>query len=80
MLLIPLGLDQSRGDQIDNAENFESKGYGRTIPEDQLTQVKLLEQLKEIENDESQSLNKWRLTEKVIRKKIYLIKILKDAL
>ena len=46
MLLIPLGLDQSRGDQIDNAENFESKGYGRTIPEDQLTQVKLLEQLK----------------------------------
>ena len=26
MLLIPLGLDQSRGDQIDNAENFESKG------------------------------------------------------
>ena len=37
MLLIPLGLDQSRGDQIDNAENFESKGYGRTIPEDQLT-------------------------------------------
>ena len=51
MLLIPLGLDQSRGDQIDNLENFESKGYGRTIPEDQLTQVKLLEQLKEIEND-----------------------------
>ena len=36
MLLIPLGLDQSRGDQIDNAKNFESKGFGRTIPEDTL--------------------------------------------
>ena len=26
VISIPLGLDQSRGDQIDNAENFESKG------------------------------------------------------
>ena len=41
MLLIPLGLDQSRGDQIDNAKNFESKGYGRHIPEDQLTEVNI---------------------------------------
>ncbi|RLY75277.1 undecaprenyldiphospho-muramoylpentapeptide beta-N-acetylglucosaminyltransferase, partial [Staphylococcus hominis] len=50
MLLIPLGLDQSRGDQIDNAKYFESKGYGKMIPEDQLTQFKLLEQLKQIES------------------------------
>ena len=35
----PLGLDQSRGDQIDNAKNFESKGYGRHIPEDQLQKL-----------------------------------------
>ena len=49
MLLIPLGLDQSRGDQIDNAKNFESKGYGRHIPEDQLTEVNLLQELNDIE-------------------------------
>ncbi|EJX1718092.1 undecaprenyldiphospho-muramoylpentapeptide beta-N-acetylglucosaminyltransferase, partial [Staphylococcus aureus] len=27
MLLVPLGLDQSRGDQIDNANHFADKGY-----------------------------------------------------
>ena len=50
MLLIPLGLDQSRGDQIDNARILNLKGMVEPS-QDQLTQVKLLEQLKEIEND-----------------------------
>ncbi|HDL4589417.1 TPA: undecaprenyldiphospho-muramoylpentapeptide beta-N-acetylglucosaminyltransferase, partial [Staphylococcus aureus] len=31
MLLVPLGLDQSRGDQIDNANHFADKGYAKTI-------------------------------------------------
>ncbi|HHW9872743.1 TPA: undecaprenyldiphospho-muramoylpentapeptide beta-N-acetylglucosaminyltransferase, partial [Staphylococcus aureus] len=29
MLLVPLGLDQSRGDQIDNANHFADKGYAK---------------------------------------------------
>lgn len=37
MLLVPLGLDQSRGDQIDNANHFADKGYAKTIDEEQLT-------------------------------------------
>ena len=49
MLLIPLGLDQSRGDQIDNAKNFEAKGYGRMIAEDQLTEHRLIDELQDIE-------------------------------
>lgn len=80
MLLIPLGLDQSRGDQIDNAENFESKGYGRTIPEDQLTQVKLLEQLKEIENDRVSIIKQMQTYTESYTKEDLFNKILKDAL
>lgn len=49
MLLIPLGLDQSRGDQIDNAKNFEAKGYGRMIAEDRLTEHRLIDELQDIE-------------------------------
>lgn len=37
MLLVPLGLDQSRGDQIDNANHFADKGYAKAIDEEQLT-------------------------------------------
>ncbi|HDJ3433674.1 TPA: undecaprenyldiphospho-muramoylpentapeptide beta-N-acetylglucosaminyltransferase, partial [Staphylococcus aureus] len=33
MLLVPLGLDQSRGDQIDNANHFADKGYAKAIDE-----------------------------------------------
>ncbi|HGX1428329.1 TPA: undecaprenyldiphospho-muramoylpentapeptide beta-N-acetylglucosaminyltransferase, partial [Staphylococcus aureus] len=36
MLLVPLGLDQSRGDQIDNANHFADKGYAKAIDEEQL--------------------------------------------
>lgn len=51
MLLIPLGLDQSRGDQIDNAKNFAKKGFGSYIMEDELTEDKLAKQLIDIENN-----------------------------
>ncbi|HDM4604384.1 TPA: undecaprenyldiphospho-muramoylpentapeptide beta-N-acetylglucosaminyltransferase, partial [Staphylococcus aureus] len=42
MLLVPLGLDQSRGDQIDNANHFADKGYAKAIDEEQLTAQILL--------------------------------------
>ncbi|UDI78288.1 undecaprenyldiphospho-muramoylpentapeptide beta-N-acetylglucosaminyltransferase [Staphylococcus taiwanensis] len=80
MLLIPLGLDQSRGDQIDNAKNFESKGYGRTIPEDQLTQVKLLEQLKDIEHNRDSIVKQMGTYKESYTREDLFNKILKDAL
>ncbi|HDM3971116.1 TPA: undecaprenyldiphospho-muramoylpentapeptide beta-N-acetylglucosaminyltransferase, partial [Staphylococcus aureus] len=49
MLLVPLGLDQSRGDQIDNANHFADKGYAKAIDEEQLTAQILLQELNEME-------------------------------
>jgi len=70
MLLIPLGLNASRGDQIVNAKSFAKKRYARVLEEERLTTDVLaeeLEQLKEYgpimidqmrQNDSSDSLNK----------------------
>ncbi|HDM4997441.1 TPA: undecaprenyldiphospho-muramoylpentapeptide beta-N-acetylglucosaminyltransferase, partial [Staphylococcus aureus] len=51
MLLVPLGLDQSRGDQIDNANHFADKGYAKAIDEEQLTAQILLQELNEMEQE-----------------------------
>lgn len=80
MLLIPLGLDQSRGDQIDNAKYFESKGYGKMIPEDQLTQFKLLEQLKQIESHHNDIIHQMESYKESYTKEDLFNKILNDAL
>lgn len=45
MLLIPLPLSASRGDQIKNAESFRRQGYARVLPQEDLTTHKLLEEL-----------------------------------
>ncbi|MEH7114668.1 undecaprenyldiphospho-muramoylpentapeptide beta-N-acetylglucosaminyltransferase [Neobacillus niacini] len=45
MLIIPLGLDQSRGDQILNAKAFQDKGYSLTLEEEKLTRETLIENL-----------------------------------
>lgn len=80
MLLIPLGLDQSRGDQIDNAKYFESKGYGKMIPENQLTQFKLLEQLKQIESHRTDITHQMESYKESYTKEDLFNKILNDAL
>ena len=80
MLLITLGLDQSRGDQIDNAKYFESKGYGKMIPEDQLTQFKLLEQLKQIESHRNDIIHQMESYKESYTKEDLFNKILNDAL
>lgn len=43
MILIPLPLSQSRGDQIQNAESFEKQGFAEVIQEDDLTKEGLEE-------------------------------------
>ena len=45
MLLIPLPLSASRGDQIKNAESFRKLGFARVLPQEDMTASKLLEEL-----------------------------------
>lgn len=45
MLIIPLGLEQSRGDQILNAKAFQEKGYALTLEEENLNDQRLKELL-----------------------------------
>ncbi|RIP32788.1 undecaprenyldiphospho-muramoylpentapeptide beta-N-acetylglucosaminyltransferase [Staphylococcus gallinarum] len=79
MLLIPLGLDQSRGDQIDNAKNFESKGFGRTIPEDTLTETDLIKQLNEIEDERETIIEQMSVYKESFTRYDLFHKILQDA-
>lgn len=45
MLLVPLSLEASRGDQIVNARSFKEKGFARVLQEEELTPDKLTEEL-----------------------------------
>lgn len=45
MLLIPLSLEASRGDQIVNARSFKEKGFARVLQEEELTPDKLTDEL-----------------------------------
>lgn len=47
-ILIPLPASSSRGDQILNAESFESQGFSIVIDEDDLTNKLLLEKIQEL--------------------------------
>ncbi|MCJ7841976.1 undecaprenyldiphospho-muramoylpentapeptide beta-N-acetylglucosaminyltransferase [Lederbergia sp. NSJ-179] len=48
MLIIPLGLDQSRGDQILNAKAFQEKGYCLMLEEEKLDRETLVDHLDSI--------------------------------
>ncbi|MCJ0923682.1 undecaprenyldiphospho-muramoylpentapeptide beta-N-acetylglucosaminyltransferase [Mammaliicoccus sciuri] len=58
MLLIPLGLDQSRGDQIDNAKIFEKNGYAKVLQEKDVDQANLISQLDKLENEREAIIDK----------------------
>ncbi|UXU82680.1 undecaprenyldiphospho-muramoylpentapeptide beta-N-acetylglucosaminyltransferase [Mammaliicoccus sciuri] len=58
MLLIPLGLDQSRGDQIDNAKIFEKNGYAKVLQEKDVDQANLISQLDKLENEREDIIDK----------------------
>ncbi|WP_130859633.1 undecaprenyldiphospho-muramoylpentapeptide beta-N-acetylglucosaminyltransferase [Gracilibacillus phocaeensis] len=51
MLLIPLSLQASRGDQIVNAESFEKQGYAQVLQEEALTTESLIRSLKQLKAD-----------------------------
>ena len=76
MLLIPLPLSQSRGDQIENAHYFKSKGYAEVIEEENLTPKQMIDFIKKITNNEIEYIKQMeqfksgttakRLTEKLL--------------
>ncbi|PNZ57229.1 undecaprenyldiphospho-muramoylpentapeptide beta-N-acetylglucosaminyltransferase [Staphylococcus aureus] len=80
MLLVPLGLDQSRGDQIDNANHFADKGYAKAIDEEQLTAQILLQELNEMEQERTRIINNMKLYEQSYTKEALFDKMIKDAL
>lgn len=50
MLLIPLSLQASRGDQILNAESFEARGYASVLPEEEMTPETLAARVRDVES------------------------------
>ncbi|MGN8644739.1 undecaprenyldiphospho-muramoylpentapeptide beta-N-acetylglucosaminyltransferase [Gracilibacillus sp. HCP3S3_G5_1] len=51
MLLIPLSLQASRGDQIVNAQSFEKQGYAKVLEEEALSTNSLVHSLLELKQD-----------------------------
>ena len=69
MILIPLPLDSSRGDQILNAENFEKNGFASTIKQEDLTPELLLKMLSDTLKKSSNYISKMRKCNKDIGNK-----------
>ena len=57
MILIPLPLDQSRGDQILNAKYFEKKGWAKVIMQENLNSATLLKQLNSVKKVKAESVS-----------------------
>ena len=55
-LLIPLSAAASRGDQILNAESFRKQGFSAVLPEEELSDTKLLEMVRPGYRDRSRYL------------------------
>lgn len=57
MLLIPLSRNASRGDQILNAKSFHKQGYANMMEEEEITEERLLKELKQLKKDKNQILD-----------------------
>lgn len=53
MLLIPLSLGASRGDQIDNAASFQEKGIAHVLQEENLSEESLLKAINELSKNKT---------------------------
>ncbi|EKU47499.1 undecaprenyldiphospho-muramoylpentapeptide beta-N-acetylglucosaminyltransferase [Staphylococcus massiliensis] len=80
MLLIPLGLDQSRGDQIDNAKNFVKKGYAKMLNESDLNEDSLNNALTVLEQEHEAIVEQMQTFKESYTKEDLFNKIMKDAL
>ncbi|UXR68773.1 undecaprenyldiphospho-muramoylpentapeptide beta-N-acetylglucosaminyltransferase [Staphylococcus sp. IVB6246] len=80
MLLIPLGLDQSRGDQIDNANYFAQQGYAMTIDESTLSEATMTTSLEGLEQTREQLIERMQAFTESYTKEALLEKIIHDGL
>lgn len=60
MILIPLPLSQSRGDQMENAEYFKEKGYAEVIQESDLDLEQFCQCADRIENNRSEIITRMK--------------------
>ncbi|SOC38919.1 undecaprenyldiphospho-muramoylpentapeptide beta-N-acetylglucosaminyltransferase [Salinicoccus kekensis] len=60
MILVPLPLSQSRGDQIENAEYFSHQGYAEVIPEEDLTLHNFQEKMEMINRNRDEIIRKMK--------------------
>lgn len=60
MILIPLPLSASRGDQILNAENFQKNGFASIISQEELNINKLIENIDKILKNENMYISKMK--------------------
>lgn len=79
MILIPLGLDQSRGDQIENAKIFKDKGFAEVIEESDLTSQTLIETIENVEAKYTDMKNKMHAEQVIYTAETLLDKIILDA-
>lgn len=64
-LIIPLGKQASRGDQLENARYFEEKGYAKQLEESQLNLEHLLKTIQEVFAQEEQYMEKMTHTNEI---------------
>ena len=79
MILIPLGLDQSRGDQIQNAKHFKKEGYAEVIKEEDLDINTLRSQLRKIEDNYSDITYKMSQFKNAFEPKEFARKLIEEA-
>ncbi len=78
-LLIPLGLKASRGDQIQNAAEFESKGFSRVMEEEKITPEALLETIKIAFQNKEEQIKAMEMSPALCNPQI-VFEIIKEAL
>ncbi|MGP4073587.1 undecaprenyldiphospho-muramoylpentapeptide beta-N-acetylglucosaminyltransferase [Piscibacillus sp. B03] len=79
MLLIPLSRQQSRGDQILNAESFKKQGYAEVIEEEELTREYLVQKVKEL-NDQRDRFQDKMKTYQAREVKSDVVQLIKDTM
>lgn len=79
MILIPLGLDRSRGDQIENAKIFKSKGFAEVLHESELNSQNIINTIGKVEENYSEIKNKMHTEQVTYTAETLLEKIIFDA-
>ena len=59
-ILIPLGTNASRGDQILNANSFQRRGFAEVLREEDLTKESLYDHIMEVSTNRSSSIRPWK--------------------